>query len=133
MGSYPTLSLPTCMVMAERPKKPPALPKPPKAAGGKADDESSPPEWWSVNTSVVPEWALPDGKQYGDYFRVGTENLKDWPLFAHHKTGKPRPMCVKYQVLGKCRATCMNAHVKPTAIDRKDHDAVTARLQKIYS
>ena len=134
MGSYPTLSLPTCMAVAERPKKPPVLPKPaPRAAGGKLDDEPSPPNWWSTNISAGPEWVLPAGKQYGDYFRVGTENLKDWPQFAQHKMGRPRPMCVKYQVLGKCHAACMNAHIKPTEIDRKDHDAVTACLQKIYS
>ena len=130
MGSYPTLSLPTCM-MAERPKKPPASSPPPKP--GKVDDESSSPGWWSVNPSSVQEWALPEGKRYGDFFRIGTDNLKDWPQFTHHRTGRSRPMCVKYQVLGKCRASCINAHVKPTTINRKNHDAVTARLQKIYS
>ena len=86
--------------------------------------------WWTENPSVRQDWKLPDGKQYRNVF--SPEDLRDWPKVPHHSSGKPRPICIKYQTLGKCRAKCHNSHAKPSTIDRNMADDVTSRLQEIF-
>ena len=93
--------------------------------------------WWAENPSPVKEWCLPTGRTYGSYFNASKPKLKanssGWLKFAHHKTGVKRPLCMRYQCVGKCRVNCSLAHVKPADIEKKQRDDVTVRLQAIYS
>ena len=87
-----------------------------------------------VNPDVITEWALPKGKRFGDFFnpRDLPANMKGWPTFPHHTSGKTANLCLKFQTLGKCSLSCQMAHFNAKKLDKATHDEITVRLHKIY-
>jgi hypothetical protein len=58
-----------------------------------------------TNPNVNPDWAIPEGRRYIDFFRGRTENVRNWPIVDNGKR-----MCVKYQATGKCNTLCRLSH-----------------------
>jgi hypothetical protein len=84
---------------------------------------------------VVQEWRLPTGKRMADFFGPHKkENLVGIPKVSHHRTGRPAPLCLRFQ-LGKCRqgAGCVLSHIRPQEIPRDTRDAITSHLKGIYA
>ena len=80
------------------------------------------------------EWRLPAGKKLADFFGPHKkENITGLPKVIHHKTGRPSPPCLRYQ-LEKCRqgAGCPFAHIRPRDIPREVHDAITSHIKGVY-
>ena len=140
-GAVPNLFLPSVLSSpskasyessAEEEKKVEATP------GGRPSSPTSVAQaWWAENPNPVKEWCLPAGRTYGSFFDSSNPKLKEntsgWPRLTHHKSGVKRPLCLRYQCTGKCRAKCSLAHVRPKDFDKKQHDAITVRLQAIYT
>jgi hypothetical protein len=105
--------------------------------GRSQDDLSDAPEWWSANPEKIPEWGLPEGKTFRDFFSPELkENFTNWPHFKHHRHPKvpdKKPLCLKYQAgIGNCRAGCRLAHVKASSMDPAAKEKVAARFLEIY-
>jgi hypothetical protein len=96
------------------------------------------PSWHAVNPNPTKTWALPNNKKFPDYFASKDDNTKvnlaDWPHFPHHaQTDLKRQMCVKYQVLGKCRKACYLAHIEPDKMTADARNKCNDRFKAIYS
>jgi hypothetical protein len=54
-----------------------------------------------ANPEAKPEWGIPTGKKFGDFFSPAKGDLKPncigWPTFPHHATKTDRPMCLRFQ------------------------------------
>jgi len=99
-----------------------------------ADGDS--PGWHSELPSdeCVKDWRLPSGKKLADFFGPHKkENVVGLPKVAHHRSGRPAPPCLRYQ-LEKCRqgAGCPFAHIRPKDIPRDVHDAITSHIKGVY-
>jgi len=137
-GSLPNLVLPSSLTaQASQEASEVETERKPAATGGTDPTGTANPGWWTSNPSMVKEWCLPTGRQYSQFFNPRDEKLKDnalgWPRLRHHKFNGNRPLCVKYQAVGKCRAGCGLAHVRPDTIEKKIHDEITVKLQAIYA
>jgi hypothetical protein len=102
-------------------------------------EDKKPPAWWIKNPEIVSAWAIPDGKNMKDLFTSftpqGKDNIKLFPMVAHHNpsiTGK-KPLCIKYQCQGKCRAGCPQAHVKPAVMAADTKAKVAKAFNKAYT
>jgi hypothetical protein len=137
-GVIPNLSLPEVISNNNTVRDDPAPDKSNdgKKGGKKPDDLTSSPSWWSTNAEKVPEWGLPVGKNYRDFFTPDhKENFTNWPTFQHHRHPKvpdPKPLCIKYQTSGSCRAGCRLAHVKPSSMESAIRTKVDARFKEVY-
>lgn len=97
-------------------------------------------EWWAKNPHPVPEWQIPTGKNFGDFFDIRDAakkpNTQGWPKFPHHKL-KDNPskhLCVRYQSTGECPSLhCYMAHVPPPKMDAATKQAVADRFKQIYA
>jgi hypothetical protein len=107
-----------------------------RAQVDRAGDEEADPEWWSTNPHLVPQWGVPSGKQFKDFFDSKDpktkSNTKGWPEIRHHKSGAQRPICLRYQTVGKCRGQCYLAHMNPTMIPENARSSITDKLELIY-
>jgi hypothetical protein len=111
------------------------------SGGGGGDQTKTPaqvPGWWSKNPNPNPAWALPQGKEYVDFFDTKDpdklKNSQGWPKLAHHKmTSKKKNLCLKYQSKGSCNTHCFMTHVDPTKLDSDTRKAIGDRFQAIYS
>ena len=77
-------------------------------------------DWWEElsGDEFVQEWAIPRGEKFGDYFGPHKkENVVGLPYVQHHRTKRPAPICLKYQLGNgvKCKrgADCALAHIRP--------------------
>jgi hypothetical protein len=132
-GSIPNLCLPAGLSLREADTSSEKR----KDRGGKSDSPPGKPksvvklEWWSTNPGLEPSWAPPDGKTYNDYFNgkdpVQRKNLFSWPDIKHHSLGRRKPLCVKYQVIGKCSAGCTLAHQPPSQMSPSAKTAASKR------
>jgi hypothetical protein len=96
------------------------------------------PAWHSANPHPVKSWGLPNGKTFPEFYATKDDatkvNLADWPKFHHHvQTGTSRQMCVKYQVLGKCRKACYLSHIDPDKMTSVTRSKCDERFKTIYS
>jgi len=90
--------------------------------------------WWEENPSVPDQYCLPTGKDFGDLWSsktdAGKANTLRLPKVLHHKSGKLRPLCAKYTIQGKCKASCGFSHQPPgdmnPALRRQTDEAVSA-------
>jgi len=140
-GVIPNLSLPE-VISNTTPEDPaPSAKKPDKGRGTAGanktpDDLTDAPSWWSENPEKVPDWKVPTGKIYRDFFTPEHKaNFTNWPKFKHHRHPKvpdQKPLCIKYQSFGSCRAGCRLAHVKPSAMDPEAKALVGARFKEIF-
>ena len=137
-GAMPNLVLPSSLTGGTGPDEAATSgPATGTSTGGDVKQEATQSaRWWSVNPAPVQEWSIPKGKTYGDFFDPRVEELKKnskgWPSLPHHKSGQEKPLCMKYQVKGSCRAKCPLAHVRPNEIDIKVKDEITVRCQEIF-
>ena len=142
-GAYPNLSLPVIIMSPESneeetsdiDKKALKKRKTPDA-DIKTEDA---PGWHTKNPAPVEAWCLPSGKNFSEFFNTRDEALKanftGFPKFKHHRksVASPKPLCAKYQAVGKCRGACPYAHVAPGNMSPANKDEVSARFKKIYS
>ena len=110
-----------------------------KLARRRVAARESHPEWWYElgSEECVRDWAVPSGKKFGDYFGPHRkDNVVGLPYVPHHKTKRPAPICLKYQLGNgvKCKrgADCALAHIRPRDISNEDHQLITEHLRKVY-
>jgi hypothetical protein len=140
-GVIPNLSLPEVISNSSHEEPAPGAKKPEKGKGTAGanktpDDLTDAPSWWSENPEKVPDWKVPTGKIYRDFFTPEHKaNFTNWPKFKHHRHPKvpdQKPLCIKYQSFGSCRAGCRLAHVKPSSMDPDAKALVAARFKEIF-
>mmetsp|Transcript_88008 Transcript_88008/g.172169 ORF Transcript_88008/g.172169 Transcript_88008/m.172169 type:complete len:831 (-) Transcript_88008:5093-7585(-) len=97
------------------------------------------PDWWYELSSedCIREWAIPHSKKFGDYFGPHKkENVVGLPYVQHHKTKRPAPICLKYQLGNgvKCKrgADCVLAHIRPRDLSSEEYRQITEHLKKVY-
>ena len=97
------------------------------------------PDWWYElsREECVQDWAIPLGKKFGDYFGPHRkDNVVGLPFVQHHRTKRPAPICLKYQLGNgvKCKrgADCALAHIRPKDISSDDHQKITEHLIKVF-
>ncbi len=97
------------------------------------------PDWWYElgSEECVRDWAIPHGKKFGDYFGPHKkENVVGLPFVQHHRTKRPAPICLKYQLGNgvKCKrgVDCALAHIRPRDIASEDHQQITEHLKKVF-
>jgi hypothetical protein len=86
----------------------------------------------------VAEWQIPRGREFLAYFGGPNpvERLNKLPKVTHHRSGRPAPLCLRYQLenVKSGRGTrCGLAHIRPREIRRADHEKVTAHLRSVYA
>jgi hypothetical protein len=135
VSSIPNLYLPSSLTaQAPEDTKSPAT----KHKANKVEDQEKDPAWWSQNPNPSPNWGIPAGKKYADFYDSRDPALKpntiDWPKFPHHKTpSKSKPLCIRYQAVGQCNAKCFMAHVDPTQIEPSVKTSFNTRFRAIYT
>jgi hypothetical protein len=110
-----------------------------KLARRKVGAGEAPHDWWYElgADEWVREWAIPHGKKFGDYFGPHRkENVVGLPYVQHHRTKRPAPICLKYQLGNgvKCKrgADCALAHVRPRDLSSEDYQQITDHLKKVF-
>jgi hypothetical protein len=82
------------------------------------------------------QWCIPAGKQFKEFFDSKDPktklNTKGWPEFRHHKSGAQRPMCRRYQTVGKCHGQCYLAHMDPMTVPDDVKASITDKLALIF-
>ncbi len=150
-GSLATLFLPRTL-QTETPSKGdhPSKDGGPSGAGGSKQKGRSttegaekgkfePEDWWSKNPSPVPEWKIPAGKTFTDFFDFNKESLKantmGWPRIKSHdprKKGKKTYLCLKHQCVGNCSNKCGMTHIDPERLDEQTKKAIDDRLKLMF-
>jgi hypothetical protein len=75
-----------------------------------------------INTEPHPSWTVAPGTDYLDLFTDRAPGTKRWPKVVDKrlaKKGRPpvsAPLCVKFQMTGKCVQGCTLAHVNANAM-----------------
>jgi hypothetical protein len=97
-------------------------------------------DWWTElkNADYVSEWAIPREKKFGDFFGPHKKgNVVGLPYVQHHKTKRPAPICLKYQLRnsGKCKrgGDCALAHIQPKDLSSEEYQHITDHLEKVFS
>ena len=108
--------------------------------GGGGDANPNVPGWHVAmpKGEYVPEWQVPAGKRFGDFFGSRMpENNRVFPRQPHHKTRRPTSICARYQIEGarECRygADCTMCHIRPKDIPKGIKDKITEDIQALYS
>jgi len=111
-----------------------------KAARRKLGAGEAHPDWWGElsNEDYVREWAVPQGKKFGDYFGPHKkENVVGLPYVQHHKSKRPAPICLKYQIGNgvKCKrgADCNLAHIRPRDLSSEEFQQIADHLKKVFA
>ena len=92
----------------------PDKPKKPRATSDATDPDEGAPH---ANTEIVAAWQLPGGTKYVDLFGTKMPGLRGWPVLLDTRLSKKQnrsrkaPMCVRFQVTGKCKQNCTLSHV----------------------
>ena len=105
----------------------------PKQNQTRRNGQDERPDWWATNPAPRSQWRIPSGRKYSEFFNPKTKakNVRDWPLVPHHSTGRSKPVCIKYQVVGRCRPHCTLAHIRvadlsPDQVSSIDNKAANA-------
>ena len=85
------------------------------------------------NPEINPTWALPTGSTYDSLFQAPSPNLGGWPLIKDPRHKRPKPMCIRYQVMGKCQANCYLGHIQKTQMSPTDVSAADALFKTAYT
>jgi hypothetical protein len=142
-GAYPNLSLPVIIMSPESNEEEASdsdkkIPKKRKSPDAETKAEDAP-GWHTKNPSPVQAWCLPSGKNFSEFFNTRDEALKanftGFPKFKHHRKSVvgPKPLCAKYQAVGKCRGGCPYAHVSPASMSPANKEDVSSRFKNIYN
>ena len=92
------------------------------------------PAWHKVNPDVEPEWRLPVGKTFNDYFKRGSPNLSKFPKFSHHVWPRETFLCLKYQASGECvrGSHCQLAHVPKSKMSAAQANTLDSAFRDAY-
>jgi hypothetical protein len=85
------------------------------------------------NPEVNPTWAMPAGSTYEGLFQAPSPNLGGWPLIKDPQHKRPKPLCIRYQALGKCQANCYLGHIQKTQMSPQDVSAADALFKTAYT
>jgi hypothetical protein len=109
-----------------------------RAGAGGAGGAS--PEWHKEMPSgeYVEDWKIPGGRGFFAYFGGPhpVERLNKLPKVSHHRSGRPAPLCLRYQLENvKCSrgSRCGLSHIRPRDIKREDYDKITSHLRSVYA
>ena len=80
-----------------------------------------------TNPTVKPDWGLPTGRRYHEFFIARTESVRNWPIVENGKR-----MCVRYQATGKCNTSCRLSHKHNTRFSSAQCTEITNRFRRIY-
>ena len=87
----------------------------------------------------IKDWFLPAGeeKNFFSYFSPSRpENFYGFPKVAHHKTGRPAYICVRYIVgngPGCSRGiSCLRSHIRMNDLSADEKNAITKQFKKVY-
>ena len=107
----------------------------------RAADENKEKAWHRAldPDEYVKEWFLPegDGRNFFSYFSPSKpENYLGFPKVAHHKTGRPAHICLRY-IIGNgpgCSRglSCLRSHVRMTDLSVDEKSTITKQLKKVY-
>ena len=107
----------------------------------KAAEESKEKSWHRAldPDEYVKEWFLPegDGKNFFSYFSPSKpENYLGFPKVAHHRTGRPAHICLRY-IIGNgpgCSRgiSCLRSHVRMNDLSADEKGTITKQLKKVY-
>jgi hypothetical protein len=135
-GTVPNLRLPAALTVASNVAGSSDNPAKGSPKGRLAQDPQQQ-DWWTKNPTPETDWLIPEGRSYADFFDSTDKNLKantrNWPLVKHHRTGQRKPLCVRYQSLGKCRVRCDMAHVPPDKLSAAVRSATSKRFVEVYA
>jgi hypothetical protein len=135
-GAIPDLCMPAGLMERPEPKDGSrGTPVTPKALANPAPAIKH--KWWVTNPSQEVLWQIPGGRTYNDIFNgrdpTLKKNLTGWPDVRHHSQGRRKPLCIKYQALGKCAATCTLAHQPPNQMPPSAKMATAKRFAEVYA
>jgi hypothetical protein len=85
------------------------------------------------NPEVNPTWAMPAGSAYEGLFQAPSPSLGGWPLIKDPRHKRSKPLCIRYQALGKCQANCYLGHVQKTQMSPQDVSAADALFKTAYT
>jgi hypothetical protein len=87
-----------------------------------------------TNHGAVSAWVIPAGKNYDDFFnkKKFPYNTKGWPKATHHKKKGENVLCLKFQVMGRCRTDCSFSHVDPRSMDKTTFEQISTKFKQIY-
>ena len=86
-----------------------------------------------INDRTVPDWLLPRGTQYHDFFLSKDRSTRGWPLLDDPRLANgPAPMCIRFQTMGRCREACRMAHVTAEAMTADNRKRIGERLKEAY-
>ena len=81
-----------------------------------------------TNPNVNPDWVVPEGRRYFDFFCGWTESDRKWPIVENGKR-----MCVRYQATGKCNTLCRLSHKSRNRFSSAQCTEITNRFRDVYS
>ena len=87
----------------------------------------------------IKEWFLPEGEErnFFNYFSPSKpENFYGFPKVAHHKTGRPAHICIRY-IIGNgpgCSRglSCLRSHIRMNDLSPDEKNTITKQLRKVY-
>ena len=87
----------------------------------------------------IKEWSLPEGEErnFFNYFSPSKpENFYGFPKVAHHKTGRPAHICIRY-IIGNgpgCSRgiSCLRSHIRMNDLSTEEKSTITKQLKKVY-
>jgi hypothetical protein len=80
------------------------------------------------NDHTMPDWLLPKGLHYYDFFVSKDKSTRGWPLLDDPcLPNGPAPMCIRFQTTGKCRLVCRMAHVLPDMITANNQRRIVSK------
>jgi hypothetical protein len=82
----------------------------------------------ATNPTVNPDWTIPAGRRYNEFFRGRMESVRNWPLVEHGKR-----MFVRYQATGKCNTSCRLSQKSNTRFASAQCTEITNRFREICS
>ena len=88
----------------------------------------------------IKEWFLPEGEErnFFSYFSPSKpENFYGFPKVAHHKTGRPAHICIRY-IIGNgpgCSRglSCLRSHIRMNDLSADEKSMITKQLKKVYN
>ena len=118
-------------------KKTKAATQTPSNRPAKKNAQGSPnPNKDHLNGYPHPGWGAGEGKDYLSLFTNRAPGTKNWPKFTDarlpQRNGQPRPapMCVRFQMTGKCTQGCSLAHVHAKHMSAPEFQQVDRLIQE---
>jgi hypothetical protein len=113
----------------------PEKPKKPRATSDATDPDEGAPH---ANTEIVSAWQLPGGSKYVDLFGSKMPGLRGWPVLLDTRLSKKQnrsrkaPMCVRFQVTGKCKQNCTLSHVAASDMPEEARSKAADLFRTLY-